>query len=341
MKITMLGTSGSGKTTYLSALLGILYDGAVDGFNITPCDITDAEINRQIEEINTLYSYGKFPDGTESDIRNLSLSLCKNQLKLVDFDFIDYRGGALEEIAKDENSSRTQELTTALLASDVALVFIDAIKFDKCKNIVVARNQLGVNAITTVLLRAKNLISNTGKKIKVVFVLTKTDASTIDPNNIESLKNRVKELYSNLYAQFGTESEKFTIYEISTVGRKAIQTNADWTTTPDGNRYIKVTNDITSPDLDFNSVNIISVLAQAFLDGLANIYYDVSKLKELLENKRSDFGVMKQIIDIVFHKSNKRREIFDLTQELKKNQEQLSQLKQYKGDLQRIIINKY
>ena len=130
MKITMLGTSGSGKTTYLSALLGILYDGAIDGFHITPCDTTDAEINRQIEEINTLYRDGKFPDGTADDIRNLSLSLCKNQFKLVDFDFIDYRGGALEEIAKDENSSKTQDLTTALLASDVALVFIDAIKFD-------------------------------------------------------------------------------------------------------------------------------------------------------------------------------------------------------------------
>lgn len=336
MKITMLGTVASGKTTYLSAMLGIFYESAIDGFNVRPFNNTsDSAVVREIETINTLYRAGEFPVATADDIRTLSLSLYKYSDKLVDFDFIDYRGGALEDIAKDENVENVDILSTAILASDVVLVFVDAIILKECKNDVVARRQLGVLPITTVILRAKKEAKESQKKINVVFVLTKVDASTINPEEIPGLKSRVKNIYANIYAQFGDESRNFKILETAAVGNGKVKTTAKWK-----NAKVEVKNTITTETLDYEPINIASVLAQAFLSGIENVSYDVKKLAAILEEKKSKFGYIKQMVDFLFKRSRQRREIQSLEIELRESQEQLKALQKYKKDLQHIISSK-
>lgn len=336
MKITMLGTSGSGKTTYLSAMLGVFYESAIDGFNVRPFNNTsDAAVVREIELINTLYRSGEFPMATADTIRTLSLSLYKYSNKLVDFDFIDYRGGALDEIARDEKAKEVNMLSTAILASDVVLVFVDAIILKECKNDVVARRQLGVLPITTVILRARDDAKESQKKINVVFVLTKVDASTIDPEEIPGLKNRVKDIYANIYAQFGDESRGFKILETAAVGSGKVKTVAKWK-----NANVEARNTITTETLDYEPVNIATVLAQAFLSGIENVSYDVKKLAAVLEEKKSNFGYLRQMVDFLFNRSRQRREIQSLEIELQESQEQLKALQRYKKDLQRIISSK-
>lgn len=335
MKITMLGIAGSGKTTYLSAVLGLFYEGALDGFNIRPLNTSDADVVKHIEEINTLYRTGQFPTKTADDIRALSLSLYKYSNKLVDFDFIDYRGGALDEIAKNENSKDVDILSTAILASDVVLIFIDAIILKECKNDVVARQQLGVLPISTVLFRAKEDINASRKQIKVIFVLTKVDASTIAEEEIPLLKNRVKDIYANLYAQFGDDAKGFKIIETAAVGSGNVKTTTKWK-----KATVEVTNTITTETLDYNALNIASVLAQAFLSGIENVSYDVKKLAAILEEKKNNFGYLKQIVDFLFRRSRQRREIQSLEIELQESQDQLKALQRYRRDLQRIISSK-
>lgn len=340
MRITMLGTSFSGKTTYLSAMLGLFYEGAIEGFNVRPFNTSDSAVVAEIELINTLYRSGRFPDSTDDDLRSLSLSLYKYDKKLVDFDFIDYRGGALEKIARNEDSQELGQLSTAILASDVVLIFVDAIVLKECNNDAVARQQLGVRPITTVLLRAKKEMDPCEKKIKVVFVLTKTDASTISEEDIPALKNRVQDIYGNVYAQFGAEARGFKIIETEAVGRGKVSTIAKWKTRTVGTEVVKsveTKNTIVSEDLDYKSVNIAAVLAQAFIAGIENVSYDTKKLAEILEKKKADFGYVKQVIDFLFKGSRQRKEIHSLEIQLKESQDQLKSLQRYKKDLQRII----
>ena len=341
MKITMLGTSRAGKTTYLSALLGTLYEGAIDGFRIGPFDSTNEEINKELDKINVLYKEGKWPDGTSGDnVRNLSLSLFKNQNRLVDFDFIDYRGGALDDISLNENSERTMELSMALMASDVALVFIDSIILYHCKNIIVARRHLGVNPIMTVLSKAKERLARAHKKMNVIFVLTKIDA--IPENAIPALKERVKELYSNIYSQFGAAANEFKIFDVSAVGRNTVKTTAEWIEDEEeGSRHFYVTNDIITRDLDFEASNIVAVLARAFLEGINNVEYDVVQLESSIQNLKSTFNRWQKLIDTLFHKSVKKHQIFSLEGELRKSKSQLNDLASYRFELENLISKKY
>ncbi len=333
MKITMLGFTSSGKTTYLSALLGLFYQGSVDGFSFRVPNNRSAEVNKVIDRIDTLNKFGVFPDATVGDITKLSLELYKNNNHLIDFEFIDYRGGALNDIAKNENTDATIELETTILASDVVLVFVDAVKLNECRNDNVARNYLGVLPITTVLSRAKEEAAKSNKKIRIVFVLTKTDASTLINTSIQSLKTRVKSLYSNLYLRFGQEADEFKIYDIGTVGKHCVQTNTQWKI-ENGIRTLICDNQIT--DMNFRPFNIAAVFAQALLESINNSEYSSEILSNLLIAKESNFGKLRQLFDILFNKSSRRLEIRDIKATLEESRRNLARLKSYNLELIRI-----
>lgn len=339
MKITMLGTSRSGKTTYLAAMLGLLYDAAVERFNLRPFESTDVDLCNEIDRINSLYTRGEFPISTEDDIRKLSLSLYKENEKLVDFDFVDYRGGALMEIAKNENSEHTEALSTAIMVSDVVLVFVDAILLKASKFDPVARERLGVRPITTVLMRARQSLQGCGKKLNIMFVLTKTDASTISQVDIPELKNRIPSIYSTIYSQFGDDSANFFIIDTAAVGRGKVRTKLQKIqATEEEAARIEGINIITARDLDYEPINIVSVLAQAFLMGIDTMSYNVEKLSELLEQKRVK-GFLNNLLDILIG-SPKRKTAKRIEYELQESREQLLTLSKHKSALSSIVSSR-
>lgn len=341
MKITMLGTTGSGKTTYLSSLLSNLYEGAVNGFTLRPNHSKGSEIIRYIDSINTLYSKGKFPKPTtDTEFMKLSLGMYKGNKHLVNLDFIDYRGGVLDEIARDENGLKKGEIAMAILASDVNLIFIDSIILNECKDIRKARQLLGVTPITAVLTEAKKIQKehSTGKKTKIIFVLSKADANTISSQNITEIKKeKVRLLYSTLYSEFDDESESFKIFDICTVGRDLVSTKVEWDRTNEGITYIKTTNEIKPGNICLKPKNVVSVLAQAFIEGMDNISYNIAKLSNMLEIKSNSMKPIAHIIDILFNKSSKRYEIFSIESQLEEENDQLIKLKNYIEDLQKVI----
>lgn len=339
MKITMLGTSRSGKTTYLAAMLGLLYDAAVDKFNLRTFESTDTALCNEIDSINSLYTRGEFPISTDDDIRKLSLSLCKENKKLVDFDFIDYRGGALIEISKDENSEHTEKLSTAIMLSDVVMVFVDAIILNSSKFDPVARERLGVRPITTVLMRAKQSLQECGKKLNVMFVLTKTDASTIPETEIPKLKNRIPSLYSAIYSQFGADSANFAIIETAAVGRGKVRTKMKKKeATENEAARIEYINYITTKELDYEPINIAAVLAQAFLMGIDTMTYNTKKLADLLDQKKVK-GFIRNLLDILIG-SPKRKLAKHIEIELQKSSDQLKALSEHMPALSTIVSSR-
>lgn len=158
MKITMLGTTGSGKTVYMSAMGELFFHSTLKGYRIGNRqydreDVADDSFAyRGFEEIGSLYGDGTFPYGTTSSMI-MPLELRYKGEHVIDIDWIDYRGQAIAELARHNIQSSNEEVHTTLLASDVIMVFVDAAILKATKNDMTARKRTGANAISELLMR--------------------------------------------------------------------------------------------------------------------------------------------------------------------------------------------
>lgn len=297
MKITMLGGIGCGKTTYLSTMLRLLYNGAVKGLTINTEDYKRAA--RLISTIDQL-SKGKFPmatsqAGTEignvgENFDNLSFSLNKGESKLLDFDFMDYAGGLLSNIAKGEDEDTNEQLIDKLLTSDVVLIFVDAIKLKECKSDIVARHYLDVDYINQIIQRAQQKAKEDNKEVKIIFAMTKCDASIILENDIPALKNKLISVYSKLFSY-----SSYPIYAIETIGRGNVATTTSWK-----GKMLSTNNVIQN--LDFKPKNIISILAEAFLLCLNNLEQEIQELSDTIQTMEQQLKGPRRLIDKAFNK---------------------------------------
>lgn len=197
MKITMLGTTGSGKTVYTSAMADLFYHADVDGYKLKDRDVEgDVGYNhRKFSEIGSLAAYGTFPEGT-NDTTKMDLVLTRDGERIINIDWIDYRGGAINELAGGMINDNNRELYAELLASDVIMVFVDAALLkaleEKNASTHVIRARIGANHINAML----NTITQKKKNVEVMFLLSKFDSSTIDRwHDYYPMQEKVKELY--------------------------------------------------------------------------------------------------------------------------------------------------
>lgn len=110
MRISMLGQSGSGKTTYMCALHEAMIENEFVGFSIVPH--TNGS-NDGLMAIGMLENISfcrdgqniQFPDGTV-DTTFWSFDLMYRNSKLCDLDWIDYRGGKIDEIFDGEDEAK-------------------------------------------------------------------------------------------------------------------------------------------------------------------------------------------------------------------------------------------
>lgn len=201
MKITMLGTSGSGKTVYMSAMSELFFNGAVNGYTIANRGNnydSSTFITKGFDDVNTLYQYGRFPSGTSSCIV-MPLELRYKGHQVIDIDWIDYRGGAIKELANGVENPQNTEILATLIASDVVMIFVDAAVLKVCSNNIIARSRVGANEISQLL----SLVARK-KHIDVIFLLSKFDSSIIDASkDYEFFKTKVASIYSRFF--FGNQ----------------------------------------------------------------------------------------------------------------------------------------
>lgn len=222
MKITMLGTTGSGKTVYTSAMADLFYHSDVDGYKLEDRNF-EADIGynyRKFSEIGSLATYGTFPEGTNYTTK-MNLVLTRDKERIINIDWVDYRGGAIDELASGNINDNNRELYAELLASDVIMVFVDAALLkalegrDASPHVIRAR--IGANHINAML----NTITKKKKNVEVMFLLSKFDSSTIDKGeDYYPMQETVK----NLYGLQEISNISYRIFPIGTVGYGNITT---------------------------------------------------------------------------------------------------------------------
>lgn len=337
MKITMLGTSGSGKTVYMSAMSEMFYNGDFDGYTIANREnnyASNAFVNKGFDNINTLYQNGRFPSGTSSSIV-MPLELRYNGKRLIDIDWIDYRGGAIKELANGVENPQNAEILAALIASDVVLVFVDAAALKVCKNNITVRSRVGANEISQLL-----SIVTQRKHIDIIFLLSKADSSMIDiQRDFAEMKTKVGQIYSRFFSNTNTDISQYSVIPVGCLGHGNVETTYSWNSDGEGGQVLVFNNKITNFE-NLRTMNIASSFATALLKCLNseknNLNTQASQLAEELKELKENFGPVKNIIDILFNNSRKREHIFNIEQIILDSREELLRLSPHSDLLEKI-----
>lgn len=169
--VTMLGSTGCGKTVFMAAMYAQFRDG-IHGLSIRASNDVDLELGRIFERI---YEYNKWPAGTgvNDSLFSYDFELIVDGTPIARIDWVDYRGGALQE--EDGSANRDGEaLRRRLRESDSIIWMIDMGELKgREPNTVVGRTKTSVARMKTL---CENALSESDLPRTWIFVRTKSDA---------------------------------------------------------------------------------------------------------------------------------------------------------------------
>ena len=195
IKITMLGYSGTGKTSYMISMYSFMKLG-VNGFTFSEQDLDrDLELTEMWE---ALIDDRKWPDPNPSNVKEYTFDFSYAFQPIMGFEWFDYRGGALLDRSSNED---VQELTKRVKQSDCLFLCISAddlmleTKMKRARAIRADRMNLLIRQIG-------EAVKPTAKKpFPVAFVITKFD---LYPNSDpEPVVDAIKELFPTFWNTHG------------------------------------------------------------------------------------------------------------------------------------------
>lgn len=208
MKVTMLGISGSGKTSFMAAMYESLGGGGVEGFTIVPRMSTASE-RQELED--ALIAEGEFariafsnndlefPDGTtKTTIWKFDLFHADNIVTT--FEWLDYRGGYISDIFLETDESKREEIKKIIYHikhSDAILVIADSFNVTHFKT-EEARFRSGARDIGRIFEQLSRYYK--GENITVLIAITKVDRLSMEwkENGYHKLFERVEQVFSHL-----------------------------------------------------------------------------------------------------------------------------------------------
>lgn len=223
IRITMLGTSSVGKTAFLAGVYQTLFLHQDGGVSLRMNDKYDGEEGyTSIESIAMVSMDGTvsdFPPGT-SETKVYGMSLYIGKERCCDFEFMDYRGAFVREIAPGrsaESGNRTNQEDVSqfrkqLEQSDYILLFLDAVQVSKSEAEERYNNcRMGMmSLIFSQVLKWKNS--------HVIVVLTKVDNSCISEEDKRDNYRGLCDKTMEICGQIRDNCESFVIVPVSAVG---------------------------------------------------------------------------------------------------------------------------
>lgn len=206
MRITMLGISGSGKTSFLSGVYQTLISGSYHGLSL----VSAADSRRAFQQIGQIADIAlirregyQFAPGTQ-ETTVFPLRLINRGKTVCDFDFTDYAGGSVDVIMAGDGhlTPEAEELKEQLQKSDAFLIFADATLL--CEKEKYQDWQQAVGApIINPLFKTLVQFMDEERPLTVLFVLTKTDDERIPlwmkENHFAELVGRILRAFDGIY----------------------------------------------------------------------------------------------------------------------------------------------
>ncbi|MDR0222714.1 MAG: hypothetical protein LBI38_04155 [Oscillospiraceae bacterium] len=252
--ITMMGISGSGKTSFLSAVHQTMMNTNISGYDKSGGKISvhfasggkvpDTErLRSQLELDDVLITPGRFPAGTEST-RWLHLTLCVNNERICSVYFSDYKGGAIGAAdnaqlnLEDEDDEATRGvMIERMRQSNVLLVMADAVNLSLYEREFECRSKVGANRANAIfsVLSSPGGFADSGfsrEDLCVLLLLTKSDSEIIPPedkaNNFFRLSQKALKMFSIVESVCALNADKrnwtFGVVPVSAIGEGNVVT---------------------------------------------------------------------------------------------------------------------
>ncbi|ALG09608.1 hypothetical protein [Kibdelosporangium phytohabitans] len=183
VKVTMLGHSGSGKTTFTIGMLASMGPGE-DDYAVSTRDWDHGM--ELLDAWSRLLETGKFPKFTDmSEFKEYAFVLQRGLAEtVVTVDWVDYRGGALNDRAAATDTAalraRLEESDSVYIVLDGGILggWIDEIAAGTSKEATLAsaRHRLGIAWTSNMLLTALDRMRSAGRRVpSLVVLVTKSD----------------------------------------------------------------------------------------------------------------------------------------------------------------------
>ena len=337
MRITMLGTSGSGKTCFMNAMTELFVQNSIGGFKLRNKERdVQGEGNIITSTLGGSDSFerGMFPLGT-NDTTVYDLELRNGVSHVVDITWLDYRGGAIVDIARNQGEvADAMELHVALLASDVILVFVDSALLKLCMD---KGNDLTVRRLTGAVVIEPLLeeIKEKNPDAVVFFLLSKYDSSFIDKTEavFEEMRDYViQKLYREHFKTKSFLSARTEVFPIGVVGFNNVET----TVNPDSSITQRIKN-----GNDHQSINIIKAFTSALLccleKKLNQSETDITRIAAELELYKKNFTIIQRLMDLIFRRGRDTKKEKTLKEQLEETQKDILNMRFFRPQLVEIL----
>jgi len=190
-KITMLGYTETGKTTYMAAMYAIMSAG-MHGFTLSTQDPDeDLRLTDIWDALTDKEGKQRWPPPNNEDFHSFYFDFTYGYQNLIRFDWLDYRGGALKDLA---SKSDVQELTKRISESSCLFLCISGEHLKEKADASVTRKA----QIKRMNLFIKQ-IAKEGKIIPIVIVITKYDFCLHRPQS--DVLDELRQLFNPLFVK--------------------------------------------------------------------------------------------------------------------------------------------
>lgn len=202
-KITMLGLSGSGKTCYILGLYATMQLG-LQGFTLTTTDMDeDLRLTSLWERMVDIEGEDRWPPPTGFEPHQYEFDFCYGMRRLISFDWLDYRGGAMKDVSTKED---VQALTNRLGESSCVFLCISGEYLQEEANndaeLMGIARKAGIDRMNKFLTMLTNKLTDRQKPFPIVIVITKYDKCqkrTKDKTSRDKLIEDIKKMFGILF----------------------------------------------------------------------------------------------------------------------------------------------
>ena len=196
-RITMLGTAGAGKTCFLVGMYADM-SGGRRGFTFSTNPDDDLDLS---DKWSRLIEAGpdRWPLPTSAQPKSYTFGFNYGFRRIMEFDWIDYRGGALSEGSTEAD---VQELKRYLKQSSCVMLCVSGEHLQEPKNAAVVRAQTGIGRLNSFLTELRAELGRQKKELPaVIIVVTKSDYCSSRPR--EEIEEQIRDLFNPLFAPDG------------------------------------------------------------------------------------------------------------------------------------------
>ena len=193
-RITMLGTTGSGKTCFLVGMYADM-SGGRRGFTFSTNPDDDLDLSDKWSRLIET-GPGRWPPPTGDQPKSYTFGFNYGFRRIMEFDWIDYRGGALSDRSTEAD---VQELKRYLRQSSCVMLCISGEHLQEPKNAAVVRARTGIGRMNSFLTELREERGRQKKELPaVIIVVTKSDYCS--QRSHEEIEEQIRDLFNPLFS---------------------------------------------------------------------------------------------------------------------------------------------